>query len=86
MPPPRHLLVRALRRPPQPPALPQADLADLEDFEDSDLQDRLERARRQTTGRMALMTQIFGQAQDVVTIVSFSIGLLAYAIGSLNGG
>ena len=32
------------------------------------------------------MTQIFGQAQDVVTIVSFSIGLLAYAIGSLNGG
>ena len=52
---------------------------DLEDFEDSDLQDRLERARRQTTGRMSLMTQIFGQAQDVVTIVSFSIGLLAYA-------
>ncbi len=52
---------------------------DLEDFEDSELQDRLERARRQTSGRMMLMTQIFGQAQDVVTIVSFSIGLLAYA-------
>jgi ATP-binding cassette subfamily B protein len=52
---------------------------DLEDFEDSELQDRLERARRQTTGRMVLMSQIFGQAQDVVTIVSFSIGLLAYA-------
>jgi len=52
---------------------------DLEDFEDSELQDQLERARRQTTGRMALMSQIFGQAQDVVTIVSFSIGLLAYA-------
>lgn len=52
---------------------------DLEDFEDSELQDRLERARRQTTGRMTLMTQIFGQAQDVVTIISFSIGLLAYA-------
>ena len=52
---------------------------DLEDFEDSELQDRLERARRQTTGRMVLMGQIFGQAQDVVTIVSFSIGLLAYA-------
>ena len=56
-----------------------AAMLDLEDFEDSDLQDRLERARRQTTGRMTLMTQIFGQAQDVVTIVSFSIGLLAYA-------
>jgi ATP-binding cassette subfamily B protein len=52
---------------------------DLEDFEDSELQDRLERARRQTTGRMVLMSQIFGQAQDVVTIVGFSIGLLAYA-------
>jgi ATP-binding cassette subfamily B protein len=56
-----------------------AALLDLEDFEDSELQDRLERARRQTTGRMLLMSQIFGQAQDVVTIVSFSIGLLAYA-------
>jgi ATP-binding cassette subfamily B protein len=52
---------------------------DLEDFEDSELQDQLERARRQTTGRMVLMSQIFGQAQDVVTIISFSIGLLAYA-------
>ncbi|HEX7707634.1 MAG TPA: ABC transporter ATP-binding protein [Thermoanaerobaculia bacterium] len=52
---------------------------DLEDFEDSELQDQLERARRQTTGRMTLMTQIFGQAQDVVTIVSFSLGLLIYA-------
>ncbi len=52
---------------------------DLEDFEDSELQDQLERARRQTTGRMSLMTQIFGQAQDVVTIVSFSAGLIVYA-------
>ena len=38
---------------------------DLEDFEDSELQDRLERARRQTVGRTALMSQLFGQAQDV---------------------
>jgi ATP-binding cassette subfamily B protein len=52
---------------------------DLEDFEDSDLQDRLERARRQVSGRMVLMTQLFGQAQDVVTILSFAIGLVAYA-------
>jgi ATP-binding cassette subfamily B protein len=56
-----------------------AAMLDLEDFEDSELQDRLERARRQTTGRMTLMTQIFGQAQDVVTIVSFAAGLLVYA-------
>jgi ATP-binding cassette subfamily B protein len=52
---------------------------DLEDFEDSELQDRLERARRQTTGRMTLMTQLFGQAQDMVTIISFAAGLVVYA-------
>jgi ATP-binding cassette subfamily B protein len=52
---------------------------DLEDFEDSELQDRLERARRQTAGRMTLMTQLFGQAQDIITIISFAIGLIAYA-------
>jgi ATP-binding cassette subfamily B protein len=52
---------------------------DLEDFEDSELQDQLDRARRQTTGRMTLMGQLFGQAQDIVTIVSFAAGLVVYA-------
>ena len=52
---------------------------DLEDFEDSELQDQLERARRQTMGRMNLMSQLFGQAQDVVTIASFAAGLVVYA-------
>ncbi len=52
---------------------------DLEDFEDSELQDRLERARNQAAGRNGLMTQIFGQAQDVVTIVSFGAGLFVFA-------
>jgi len=52
---------------------------DLEDFEDSELQDQLDRARRQTTGRMTLMNQLFGQAQDLVTIVSFAAGLVVYA-------
>jgi ATP-binding cassette, subfamily B, bacterial len=52
---------------------------DLEDFEDSELQDRLDRARRQTMGRTTLMTQLFGQAQDMVTIVSFAAGLVVYA-------
>jgi ATP-binding cassette subfamily B protein len=51
---------------------------DLEDFEDADLQDRLDRARRQVAMRNALMSQLLGQAQDVVTIVSFAIGLLVY--------
>ena len=52
---------------------------DLEDFEDSEMQDRLERARRQAAGRTALMSQIFGQAQDLVTVVSFGAGLVLYA-------
>jgi ATP-binding cassette subfamily B protein len=52
---------------------------DLEDFEDSETQDRLERARRQTMGRSSLMSQLFGQAQDVVTIATFAAGLVAYA-------
>jgi ATP-binding cassette, subfamily B, bacterial len=52
---------------------------DLEDFEDSELQDRLDRARRQTMGRTALLGQLFGQAQDVLTVCSFAVGLLVYA-------
>jgi ATP-binding cassette subfamily B protein len=52
---------------------------DLEDFEDSELQDRLERARRQTMGRSALLGQLFGQAQDVITIVAFATGLMLYS-------
>jgi len=52
---------------------------DLEDFEDSELQDQLERARRQAAGRMSLLGQLFAQAQDVVTIVSFGAGLFVYA-------
>ena len=52
---------------------------DLEDFEDSELQDRLERARRQAAGRTSLIGQLFGQAQDVITVVSFAAGLIVYA-------
>jgi ATP-binding cassette, subfamily B, bacterial len=52
---------------------------DLEDFEDSEFQDQLERARRQTSGRMSLMAQLFGQAQDIVTVASFAAGLIFYA-------
>jgi ATP-binding cassette subfamily B protein len=52
---------------------------DLEDFEDSEFQDRLERARAQAAGRTGLMSQLFGQAQDLVTIASLAAGLLVYA-------
>ncbi|AWH44112.1 ABC transporter ATP-binding protein [Stenotrophomonas sp. ZAC14A_NAIMI4_1] len=52
---------------------------DLEDFEDPDLQDKLDRARRQTMGRMNLMSQLFGQVQDAITVASLAVGLLVYA-------
>mgnify|MGYP002379446389 CR=1 FL=1 len=52
---------------------------DLEDFEDPDLQDKLDRARRQTMGRMNLMSQLFGQVQDAITVAGFAAGLLVYA-------
>jgi ATP-binding cassette, subfamily B, bacterial len=52
---------------------------DLEDFEDAEFQDQLERARRQTSGRMTLMTQLFSQAQDIVTVTSLSAGLIVYS-------
>jgi ATP-binding cassette, subfamily B, bacterial len=52
---------------------------DLEDFEDAEFQDQLERARRQTSGRLTLMGQLFNQAQDIVTVASFGAGLVFYA-------
>ncbi len=52
---------------------------DLEDFEDSEMQDRLDRARRQTMGRSALMGQLFGQAQDLVTVASLAAGVIVFA-------
>jgi ATP-binding cassette, subfamily B, bacterial len=52
---------------------------DLAHFEDADFYDRMERARRQTTGRMVLVSQIFSQLQDVVTIVSLAAGLVVFA-------
>ena len=52
---------------------------DLADFEDAAFQDRMDRARMQASGRMSLMGQLFGQAQDIVTVVSFAAGLVVYA-------
>lgn len=52
---------------------------DLEDFEDAEFQDQLERARRQTSGRMTLLGQLFTQAQNIVTVASFAAGLMLYS-------
>jgi ATP-binding cassette, subfamily B, bacterial len=51
---------------------------DLYQFEDATFYDKLERARSQTAGRTALMTLVLMQAQDIITIVFLSIGLLSF--------
>jgi ATP-binding cassette subfamily B protein len=52
---------------------------DLEQFEDSELQDRLERARQQASSGLGVMGQVFGQVQNLITIISFGAGLAVYA-------
>jgi len=52
---------------------------DLMHFESAEYQDRLERARRQAAGRNALLSQLFGQAQDMITVVTLAAGLFVYA-------
>lgn len=54
-----------------------ADL-DLASFEDASFQDRLDRARRQTMGRIPLLNQLMQQMQDTVTVISFGVGLVVY--------
>lgn len=51
---------------------------DLYQFEDSQFYDKLERARRQTTSRTVLMAQVLTQAQDIITILFFAVGLIAF--------
>ena len=51
---------------------------DLQDFEDAEFQDKLDRARMQTSGRMALMGQLFGQMQNLVSVISFAGGLILF--------
>ena len=51
---------------------------DLNQFEDHDFYDKLERARRQTIGRTILMSQVFSQAQDIVTLLFLGAGLIVF--------
>jgi ATP-binding cassette subfamily B protein len=52
---------------------------DLQHFEDPAFYDRLERARRQTVGRIALLNQLFGLAQDALTLLTLTGTLLAFS-------
>jgi ATP-binding cassette subfamily B protein len=51
---------------------------DLYQFENPDFYDKLERARRQTVGRVVLMSQVLTQMQDIITIVSLGVGLVYF--------
>jgi ATP-binding cassette subfamily B protein len=51
---------------------------DLQQFEDPEFYDSLERARRQTTGRIGLLAQLLGLAQDLLTLLSLAGALAAY--------
>ncbi len=51
---------------------------DLRQFEDPEFYDHLERARRQTVGRIGLIAILLGMAQNMVTLVSLALALLVY--------
>jgi ATP-binding cassette subfamily B protein len=56
-----------------------ASRLDLASFEDPVFYDKLDRARRQTTGRMGLLAGILSIGQDAVTLVSLSTGLIVFS-------
>ncbi|MBC7567871.1 MAG: ABC transporter ATP-binding protein, partial [Pedobacter sp.] len=51
---------------------------DLEQFEDSIFYDKMERARQQTVGRSALLTQVMTQIQDLVSMLFLLAGIIAF--------
>jgi ATP-binding cassette subfamily B protein len=52
---------------------------DLAQFEDPEFYDHLERARRQTVGRIALLTLLLSLAQDALTLLTLAGALIAYS-------
>jgi ATP-binding cassette subfamily B protein len=56
-----------------------ASKLDLEQFEDSVFYDKLERARQQCIGRTVLLTNVFGQLQDTVTVCFLISGLVFFS-------
>jgi ATP-binding cassette subfamily B protein len=58
--------------------LQHAATLDLSQFEDPDTYDHLERARRQTVGRIGLLGLILTMAQDMITLISLAGALVVY--------
>src|SRR5687767_7655284 len=55
-----------------------ASTLDLAQFEDPEFQDRLERARRQTVGRIGLLAQLLSIGQDLLTIGTLGAALIVH--------
>jgi ATP-binding cassette subfamily B protein len=64
-----HISVRLMRH---------AATLDLAKFEDPQFYDHLERARRQTTGRIGLIAMLLTMGQDVITLLSLGTALLVH--------
>ncbi len=56
-----------------------ATALDLASFEDPVFYDKLERARRQTTGRMGLLAALLNVCQDTLSLISLSAGLIVFS-------
>ena len=55
-----------------------ASTLDLAQFEDPKFYDLLERARRETVGRIGLLTQLLSMSQDVMTLISLAAGMIVF--------
>jgi ATP-binding cassette subfamily B protein len=55
-----------------------ASTLDLQHFEDPAFYDQLERARRQTTGRIGLLAQLLSMGQDAMTLISLGAALVVF--------
>jgi ATP-binding cassette subfamily B protein len=64
-----HISVRLMRH---------AATLDLAQFEDPEFYDHLERARRQTTGRIGLIALLLAMGQDVLTLISLGAALVVH--------
>src|SRR4051812_41543179 len=51
---------------------------DLEQFENAEIYDKLERARRQTVGRIGLFTMLLATLQDLITLIALAAALTVY--------
>ncbi len=52
---------------------------DLASFEDPVFYDKMERARRQTNGRLTLLASLLNMGQDTLTLISLSAGLIVFS-------